>query len=128
MFYYLKLTDQDVVFQNVETLGLSKEKEAAIVRMLDVAKALTLAPSSPERNASYIAFMNQAVMMTEGLTLQRGDDVIDLSTATYACAWDGLSPYVITLFGVFPGEISYMGWPQTDVPPPPQEMAVNEQG
>lgn len=128
MFYYLKLNNQDVVFQNVETLGLSKEKEATIIGMLDVAKALTLAPPSPERDTEYAIFMNQAVLMTEGLFLERGEETIDLSTASYACAWDGLSPYVITLFGVFPGEISYMGWPQTDVPPSPQEMVVDEQG
>ena len=50
--------------------------------------------------------------------LKRNNIDIPLATATYACSWDGASPYVNTLLGTFPvGGISMMGWPQTDVVP-----------
>lgn len=134
MFYYLKLPDEDLAFHNVEAIGLSKARESAILQMLDVAAALTLQDASPERDAKYAAFKAQAIQMTAGITLkrQKADDVepvsIDLTRATYACAWDGQTPYVITLFGDFPEAVPFAGWPQTDVPPSPQEMVVDEQG
>ena len=125
MFYYLKLPDDDLAFHNVEAIGLSKGRESAILMMLDVAAALTLQAPSPDRDARYAAFKAQAIQMTAGITLQRQEDgdpgpvSIDLTRATYACAWDGQTPYVITLFGDFPGAVPFAGWPQTDVPPAP---------
>jgi hypothetical protein len=43
---------------------------------------------------------------------------VQLTAPTYACTWDGISPYVTTIIGTFPAKgIEIMGWPQTDVPP-----------
>jgi hypothetical protein len=44
---------------------------------------------------------------------------IAMTTATYIAQWDGIAPNVTTIYGTFPGSISFMGWPQTDVAPDP---------
>jgi hypothetical protein len=54
-------------------------------------------------------------------------NLINLSTATYIAIWDGISPYVTTVLGTFPGSISFMGWPQTDVMPDPPDPPTQAQ-
>ncbi len=73
--------------------------------------------------AEVLTHVVQRGLMPDGRTPKQ----IALATATYIASWDGQAPAVTTLFGTFPGSISFMGWPQTDVMPDPPDPPTQAQ-
>jgi hypothetical protein len=142
MFYVVTPTDT-LVYDEVELSAVDASKRATWrVRVAAVQAWLDAHPGVQWSTLSGVALIAwntvKNALMTAGknavLThvVQRGGTAqspkqIALATATYIAQWDGISPFVRTLFGTFPAAgIAFMGWPQTDVAPdPPTPLTSN---
>jgi len=160
MLYYVKTPTGDYAFDGNERSANDSAKEATALARLQAAREFFEARREvkwPQASAVQLAALAAlrasvtapGVAAIKAMRLRRGVQAdgktpldIDLSAVTYACAWDGVAPYVTTLVGTFPppaqqqvvwtdgqgtqqtgltfsGGIPMAGWPQTDMPPDP---------
>jgi len=136
MLYYVKTPTDELVYDDVELSAADAAKRATfLTRVANIQAWLDANPGTKFSTLSGAALITYNAVVnflkTAGASfilthvVQRGGTAqtpgqINLSTATYAAMWDGKQPYVRTLLGAFPASgISFMGWPQTDVPPDP---------
>lgn len=110
-----------------DVVAVREEKQAAIEAAIAVEESKgevdlknppkEITDKENELKAALVAEL-AAHELTKFDAVQQKTVADDLSAPTYACSWDGVTPYVTTITGTFPVEgISIMGWPQTDVPP-----------
>lgn len=160
MLYYVKTSSGDCAFDDNERSASDPAKDATALARLQAAKEffeqrrnVKWAQASGTQLTALAALRTlisaPGMAAIKAMRLRRGVQAdgrtpldIDLSSATYACAWDGVAPHVTTLFGTLPpltqqpvtwtdgqgrqqsgvtwsGGIPIAGWPQTDLPPDP---------
>lgn len=117
MFYYTETPTSKSACHDIELRPLALAWDAPLP---DAQKFLVVSDMAlVEKPAAKTAM----AALVKAKNLAREGANVSLATATVVIAWDGVSPYVTMLHGIFPPSgISMMGWPQTDVvplPPPP---------
>lgn len=117
MLWYVRTATSDRAYADQELKSWDGVKGTLPKATIDARRAKVDAGKQDELKAAFAAEASAHILPTFDAKQSKVVDVA-LDAPVYACAWDGVAPYVTTLAGTFPAEgVPVMGWPQTDVAP-----------